>query len=33
MKESDVGWTVLSGSGSVVIDGVSREVSAGDVID
>ena len=33
MKESDVGWTVLSGSGRVVIDGVSRDVSAGDVID
>ena len=26
-------WTVVSGSGRVVIDGVSREVSAGDVID
>ena len=25
--------TVISGSGSVVIDGVSRDVSAGDVID
>lgn len=28
-----MGWTVLSGSGRVVIDGVTREVSAGDMID
>lgn len=26
-------WMVVSGFGRVVIDGVSREVSAGDVID
>ena len=26
-------WTVVSGSGSVDIDGIPREVSAGDVID
>ena len=29
----DEGWTVISGSGSVVIDGEERLVSAGDVID
>ena len=26
-------WTVVSGSGQVVVDGVTRGVSAGDVID
>lgn len=32
-ERRDEVWTVVSGSGRVVIDGVSREVSAGDVID
>ena len=31
-RRSEV-WTVISGTGSVVIDGVERVVSAGDVID
>lgn len=26
-------WTVVSGTGTVVVDGVSRSVSVGDVID
>jgi mannose-1-phosphate guanylyltransferase len=29
----DEGWTVISGSGRVVIDGEERLVSAGDMID
>ena len=32
-ERRDEVWTVVSGSGRVVIDGVTREVSAGDVID
>ena len=31
-RRSEV-WTVISGTGFVVIDGVERAVSAGDVID
>ena len=31
-RRSEV-WTVISGTGSVVIDGVERSISAGDVID
>ena len=31
-RRSEV-WTVISGTGSVVIDGVERVVAAGDVID
>lgn len=32
-ERRDEVWTVVLGSGRVVIDGVTREVSAGDVID
>ena len=32
-EKRDEVWTVVSGSGRVVIDGVYREVKAGDVID
>lgn len=32
-ERHDEVWTVVSGSGKVVIDGVTREVSAGDVIE
>lgn len=32
-ERRDEVWTVVSGSGKVLIDGVSREVTAGDVID
>ena len=32
-ERRDEVWTVVAGSGRVVIDGVTREVSAGDVID
>ena len=32
-ERRDEVWTVVSGSGQVVVDGVSRGVSAGDVID
>ena len=32
-ERRDEVWTVVSGSGRVVIDGVTRDVSAGDVID
>lgn len=32
-ERRDEEWTVVSGSGRVVIDGVAREVKAGDVID
>ena len=31
-ERRDEVWTVVSGSGRVFIDGVSRDVSAGDVI-
>ena len=31
-ERRDEVWTVISGSGIVIIDGVAREVSAGDVI-
>ena len=32
-ERRDEVWTVVTGSGQVVVDGVSRRVSAGDVID
>jgi len=32
-ERRDEVWTVVSGSGQVVVDGVTRGVSAGDVID
>ena len=32
-ERRDEDWTVVSGSGQVVVDGVSSGVSAGDVID
>ena len=32
-ERRDEDWTVVSGSGQVVVDGVTRGVSAGDVID
>ena len=32
-ERCDEVWTVVSGSGQVVVDGVTRGVSAGDVID
>lgn len=32
-ERRDEVWTVVSGSGQVVVDGVTRGVSAGDMID
>lgn len=32
-ERRDEVWTVVSGSGQVLVDGVTRGVSAGDVID